>query len=295
VAADVVESIAAVESPARIVLPPWIERPYGLISWWDMENFSAGAFYLIGKALQEARTWSPKWAEDSPEYAAFQRGMDAEFRPGDRAYFVELLSEVASHLQRIGLRFSLASVNRLKESLSSNSQITNRQFTAEIENIHGRIKDELSERLFLYMPSDRAEYYQNPSLMGAAVLVKFPSLQYDIVEAGNCYAAGRSTAVVFHLMRIMEIGVQEFGNKLGVAAVQEKNWQNILDEINKAIRALPKGANTVEMAQAAANLYSVKVAWRNEVMHPNDTYTLEEAADLIGLVKVFMGQLSTIV
>jgi hypothetical protein len=39
----------------------------------------------------------------------------------------------------------------------------------------------------------------------------------------------------------------------------------------------------------------VKLAWRNEVMHPNDTYTLEEAENLIRLVKVFMGQLATIV
>jgi len=268
----------------------------GLVNWWDMENFSAGAFYLIGKALQEARTWSPNWPEDSPEHSAFQRAMDAPFRPGDRAYFLELLSEVASHLQRVGLKFSLASVSRLRESLSSNSQITNRQFTAEIENIHGRIKDELRERLFLYMPSGRAEFYQKPSLLGAAVLVKFPSLQYDIVEAGNCYAAGRSTAVVFHLMRIMEVGVQELGAKLGVTLAQEKNWQNILDEVNKALKALPpKDPLTVKMSQLSSNLYAVKLAWRNEVMHPNDTYTLEEAEDLIRLVKIFMEELVTVV
>ena len=40
-------------------------------------------------------------------------------------------------------------------------------------------------------------------------------------------------------MRVMETGVQEFGNKLGVSLVNEKNWQNILDEINKRIKALP--------------------------------------------------------
>jgi hypothetical protein len=49
------------------------------------------------------------------------------------------------------------------------------------------------------------------------------------------------------------------------------------------------------MSQVAANLYAVKLAWRNEVMHPNDKYTLEEAGDLIRLVKVFMGQLATVV
>jgi hypothetical protein len=125
---------------------------------------------------------------------------------------------------------------------------------------------------------------------------KFPAIQYDIVEAGNCYASGRSTAVVFQLMRIMEVGVQEFGKKLGVALATEKNWQNILDEINKAIKALyPKDLVTKEFAALSANPYSVKLAWRNEVMHPKDTYTLEEADNLIRQVKIFMEQLAKVI
>lgn len=56
-----------------------------------------------------------------------------------------------------------------------------------------------------------------------------------------------------------------------------------------------KEPKTVEMSQAAANLYSVKLAWRNEVTHPNDTYTLEEAENLIGQVKLFIAQLASII
>jgi hypothetical protein len=94
----------------------------------------------------------------------------------------------------------------------------------------------------------------------------------------------------------MEVGVQAFGNKLGVLLVTDKNWQNILDEINKGIKALPsKGVDTVDLSQAAANLYAVKLAWRNEVMHPSDKYTLEEARDLVGQVKLFMEQLAMLV
>ena len=67
-------------------------------------------------------------------------------------------------------------------------------------------------------------------------------------------------------------------------------------EVNKAIKALnPKDRGTVEMSQASANLYAVKLAWRNEVMHPKDTYTLEEADNLIRQVRIFMGKLATIV
>lgn len=93
----------------------------------------------------------------------------------------------------------------------------------------------------------------------------------------------------------MEAGVQAFGTKLGVTLTDEKNWQNILDETDKAIKALPRTAQRVQMSQASANLYAVKLAWRNEVMHPKDTYTLEEADNLIRQVKIFMEQLATIV
>ena len=86
------------------------------------------------------------------------------------------------------------------------------------------------------------------------------------------------------------------GTKLGVSFTSDKNWQNILDEINKSLKSLPaKDASTKAISEASANLYAVKLAWRNQVMHPHDTYTLEEAKNLLGLVKIFMGQLSSVV
>jgi hypothetical protein len=149
---------------------------------------------------------------------------------------------------------------------------------------------------FFYMPYGQSEFYDQKESFGAAVNARFPSIQFDMTEAGNCYAMGRGTACVFHLMRIMEVGVQEFGNTLGVEFVSEKVWQVILDQANKAIKTLSStDSRIVGFNQASAHLFSVKLAWRNNVMHPNDTYTLEEAKDLIQSVKLFMGHLATII
>jgi hypothetical protein len=83
---------------------------------------------------------------------------------------------------------------------------------------------------------------------------------------------------------------------VGIALTTEKNWQIILDGINKAIRALPaKDQRTIALSQAAGHLYNVKVAWRNPTMHPKITYTLEEAADLITTVKAFMNELVQVI
>lgn len=243
-----------------------------------MQKFSAVAFYDIAATLQEM-----SHAEATQERISPNSKLVEDFLPR-----IEKLSA------GIGLTLSNKLITRMRESLTK-EDVTVQQFQEWIPELHRRIVDEMEDRLFLYIPSDRAALYDRVELFGKEVNAKFPTIQFDLVEAGNCYATGRSTAVVFHLMRIMETGVQAFGDKLGVSLVDEKNWQNILDEINKKIKALPtKDPNTVKMSQVSANLYAVKVAWRNEVMHPKDTYTLEEADNLIRQVRIFMEQLASV-
>lgn len=216
---------------------------------------------------------------------------EVELDKSTKDHIDDFLSQVEDHCKNICLEFSLIGIQRLRGSLQA--KVTQGQMAAALDELDRRIRDEMGTRLFMFVPSDMAKFYDKKELFGPDVNAAFPSVQFDVVEAGNCYAAGRATACVFHLMRIMEIGVQEFGTRLGVSLVNEKNWQNILDEINKAIKGLPpKDPKTVEKSEAAANLYSVKLAWRNQVMHPKGIYTLEEAKNLINLVGVFMRQLA---
>lgn len=97
-------------------------------------------------------------------------------------------------------------------------------------------------------------------------------------------------------MRVMEVGVQQLGTTLGVTFTDTKNWQNILDETNKKIRGLDaKGAKTAKLSELAANLYAVKLAWRNEVMHPKETYTEDEAVRVMEATKACMAELAEVV
>ncbi len=115
------------------------------------------------------------------------------------------------------------------------------------------------------------------------------------MEAGKCLALGRPTAAVFHLMRVMEIGTQKLGDALKIQLPAQKNWQNVLDEVNKAIKALDqKAAQTKAYAAASAHLYNVKLAWRNEMMHPKQTYTHDEATKVFSAVDTFTRDLASI-
>jgi hypothetical protein len=210
-----------------------------------------------------------------------------------RGYY-NLVTQISNSCKELGFKTSQICGQDILRDIEDG--IKGSVLSSALSELDNTIRREMSTNLFFHMPAEREEFYDQRELFGVEVNNKFPSIAFDMVEAGNCCAMGRGTGCVFHLMRIMEVGVQQFGAKLGVAFVQEKNWQNILDEINKAIKVLPpKTPGAVGMNQAAVNLYSVKLAWRNEVMHPKDTYTLEEAESLIRQVKLFMTQLATII
>jgi hypothetical protein len=167
----------------------------------------------------------------------------------------------------------------------------------EVDDIRRRIIDQVESVFCLSLIKREQELFepQHP-LFGEEVEAKFSSMSEDISEAGKCLALGRPTACVFHLMRVMEIGVRRFGEVLNVTLADDKNWQNILDEINKAIKALDqKAALTKKYAGAAAHLYNVKLASRNEVMHPKQTYTSDEAWKVFSATDAFIRDLANLI
>jgi HEPN domain-containing protein len=131
-----------------------------------------------------------------------------------------------------------------------------------------------------------------------AVAKKFPKVTGDIQEAGRCFASGRNTATVFHLMRVMEASVKFLGRRLKIDLVTRKNWGVILDQVDKAIKGLPvrvsrQRARRDRLAEASAHLRMVKDAWRNDVMHPKESYSEEEAERVFRNVKDFMVHVAT--
>jgi hypothetical protein len=201
------------------------------------------------------------------------------------------LSRACKHLQ---LRFTSNQIDRIYEHLFGDNRGPVAALRPMLMELHTRILEELSDRFFLSLPPDDIDLYiQKEPPFGIEVASKFPQMSEDISEAGKCLSLGRSTVAVFHLMRVMEIAVQIFGGAIGgVQFASEKNWQNILDETNKKIKSLDqKQQKTKQYAEAASYLYDVKLAWRNEVMHPKQTYTHEEGKAIFAAVGAFLKDL----
>ena len=263
---------------------PWLVNPYWLVSWWDMKKFTADKYFLIAEHLGNLKRKLQLALRESNNVGLKKDSLDAGALRG-----------VQSLCAGIGLNVSTKATSHLWKLMVS-EKINIPAALDSLAALERTIKWEMEDRLFMFIPPDRADYYEKPELFGSEVNTRFPTLQFDITESGNCYTSGRSTAVVFHLMRVMESLVQEFANAIGgITLPADKDWHNILDEINREIKKLPgKDPRTIALAASAANLYHVKVAWRNPTMHPKQTYTMEEAEDIMRATKTFVKELTLV-
>jgi hypothetical protein len=279
----------------EVILPPWKRWPYSLTTWWDVYKFGLDKVFMACMMLERIKF----------DCALMRPAGDRDFVPAEFPLPENKLEEIArtfAFIQRnfhdIGLVQSAMALGDSANEIGAYRQrrFTNRQVFSRIEELERVIQREMTSNPFFSAPNDTIEYYKDAGLFGPVVEGKFPRLSADISEAGKCLALGRYTACVFHLMRVMECAVQDLGIAVGVSLTHEKNWQNILDEINKAIKAMDqKNPRTKQFAETTAHLYNVKLAWRNAVMHPKDTYTLDEAKKIFENVKTFIEDLTSLI
>ncbi len=129
--------------------------------------------------------------------------------------------------------------------------------------------------------------------MGKRFQKIFPSTITNIEEAGKCYATDRNTACVFHLMGVLEIGLDVVCKALGIAGSTNRSWHSKLDKIKKESQAkYPSGEMADFYSGVATFLSSLKDAWRNPTMHVVKTYSSDEALDIFNVVKGFMNHLA---
>lgn len=253
-----------------------------------MINFRAHSFYTCARIL-EGVVLTP--VTEADETMDGQVAADA----------VKGLKTVREWCEEAGLDLSALYAEDLI-ALLTEGKLTWRQFTERIPHLQGRIQDELRLCLLMQVPRRRTEYYQGLSLFGQAVTDKFPSATLDIEEAGKCYALGRNTGCVFHLMRVMEVGVKAFAAGLGILnqiKSAQPSWGEVLRLTNAEIQARNKGndpawtpATRGFFENAQADLMVVKNAWRNTTMHVENTYDEERAEDIYNAVKGFMRHLA---
>lgn len=216
-------------------------------------------------------------------------------------YVLDNFRKITNLCGPVGLSLSVKHAERVLSN--HQTAITHAELKDAVFQLQDRIRDELDSVYFLHVPFEKARIYYNAHPFGEAVSNKFPRAITDMQEASKCLALARYTACVFHLMRVMEIGVQYLGKKLKLPNTHDKEWQTILNGVNGALRRMSspptpltarKKATRDKYAKAAAHLENVKNAWRNNVMHPKASYTPEESEEVFRAVSTYMQHLATI-
>ena len=284
-------------------LTPWQEAPYQLISWWDMEKFSALKFYHMAVLLEKLKN----------QYSVAAKKISDDFSIDEdlRKLVGKLLNSIKLECLELSLSNSAEVICEFQHDLVSwkiglLANMTVGQMKSRLDEINRAIKREMKLHLFMYIPVEKVKYYDSyrktrgvgqAYLFGDSVNNKLPDASFDIEEAGNCFATNRYTACVFHLMRAMEKAVQKLGDNLGVMLVNEKVWQTIIGDIREELKKKfpnSKDSNRIKYENILGHLETVKIAWRNPTMHPKATYTDEEAYNIMHNVEIFMVDLASI-
>jgi hypothetical protein len=229
---------------------------------------------------------------------------------------------VCSELARMDLSLPLISAEHLRKVINEESEersgkefpeskamtwtaLGTGRFKNYATDLVNRLKDTLSAKVILVLQEREARLYEpREPIFGNVVNSKFPTTgAFEIDEAAKCLALGRATACVFHLMRVIEVGLDAIRLSLGLPQLQQtaRNWGSILNQIKqekeKRDKTTPSGWIDVNDSSLYAEIYisldAVKNVWRNTTMHVENKYTPEEAEHIFNAVHGLMTKISS--
>lgn len=253
-----------------------------------MLKFHADLYYSIGCTLH-------LWIEHAERHQ--QKNPKGTLAEDDTCLpsYQERLPLMISLCRQAGLKTSARQLERLRDAvLSSNCRY--KALRDMLDTAHSVIRDELESNIFLYLPSERTEYYTEKNLFGEQVAEKFPSAIRDIEHAGKCLALGEATACVFHLMRVMEVGLKALARALRIPYAP--SWESYLTQIKTKVgeKHKTKGIKWKRdepfFKEVLGDLLTVKIAWRNPTMHIVRSYDTEEAEEIFRAVRGFVKRLA---
>jgi hypothetical protein len=256
--------------------------PHGLISLWDiMQLFDAGQWTATISYLHK----SISLAEGRHD------------QPVDRKFFVDLYEALAKRCSDNGLRVC-ADLSQMHLHLFKAEDLVMRGVDAKknLETVQDAMFSELRTMIFLRVRYEYSKFLEDKQLFGAEVADKFPSAIRDIEAAGKCVAYEMGTATVFHLMRIMEVGLKCLAKPLGIPYAP--SWESYLKQIETKITAKHKSKGVkwkrdeTFFRDILGSLQMIKIAWRNPTMHIVRSYAPEEAEEIFRAVRTFMKQLA---
>jgi hypothetical protein len=279
---------------------PVLWEPCRLWSLWDMLEINAHQFHRLTVRLTDIAAWVS--AHEEREGSIFHRA--TPLQDVDRQFLEGAFKDLSVHLEAIGAPIAAMAALDAESSIKR-AYATWGTVKDGADDVRRTASRELTKVTLLSLsPQERKYYDSSDPPFGEEFSNKFQSAGlFELDEAAKCLALGRSTAAVFHLMRLMEIGIRAISDCLGMPAPAkpaEKNWGTILRKIwdDGIARKWPTAKDRMAGDGAVfeglhASLDAVKAPWRDATMHVEKKYTPQEAEHIFMAVKGFMMALSS--
>jgi hypothetical protein len=240
----------------------------GLWSLWDMIKQDAGKLLKLGAQIESSRhllAWASEY--DVPED---MKQLSVEEKDTIRQNLIrvwDLCEEVD-----LPVAHNVISAAVSEADGGDNLPRTRREF----DRLLDVVRHELKTKLFLFVETHRAKYYESERLTDATTKA-FPTAAIELRMSGNAYASSLDTACVIHAMRAAEIGLKALATVLNATLpkpIELMDWQDLLNALNTPIKNIANGPRTKQRdedmefySEAAAQLTHFKHAWRNRGAH----------------------------
>jgi HEPN domain-containing protein len=259
-----------------------------------MKELNLANAFQLGCGCQSAAT------EFEPARVFWVDNSEEEIHPSLRASLVIHYTRVLDLCKLLELPVSEAGCLEVLRLLESQATSKGRWLHVPTREIGKRIVAEMQSRKCFYIGTSNARFFDVESLLGEEVKQHFPGAWDDLEEAGKCFALGRSTACVFHLMRSMEVAIKAIWKTLNLTPPKlPDNWGALIGPMDKELSFAKDTRNPLWVkeesffAEAVADVRSVKKAWRDTTIHLEKNYTNEQAEKIFNAVVGLMRDLAT--
>ncbi len=259
------------------------------------------------------------------DQASYYLNLSADDPQLDHA--VSIMNSVRGYCKELRLRSSQKQLDYMQgqgamAKRGERQKVSASETSVMLAELHRRVLEDLEDQIYFciydhttlerFFKTEQDEFFgavltlkPAEKLFPEIVVGRFPATIPDIEDACRCFYMNRFTASVFHLMRIVEIGVLKLA-QLIQHPDPKPSWGSILKKVEKyalytEYKDLPTAIqpHVDFLRMVLPHMQSVQRAWRNHVSHvedriipSNEKITLEDAEDIMKATESLMRYLA---
>lgn len=263
--------------------PEW--PAHGLVSLWDMMRIRLEHYVTIGANMATLRRMIAENGRGASGHTVRLGQLDVSQAT------MAVVGQLREACAALGLRFATATIDRTMQGITHLSQV---------DCLMHAVEAELTTRLFLSVPDDRARFYECTASLTDDAGAVFPASAAEVRAASTAYACGLWNASVFHAMRAAEKVLLAICEDIGVTVSGVEQWGTLIERIEARLAEIVKMPKSSfdkrvylqPLSEQVVDLRLFKDAWRNQMVHGVVAYNDGQALVILEAVCRVMNEVA---